>query len=86
VKQKLLFQLTNAGNPLIYVEDSNFENRGELLLIHDHQGIDLRQDYARAVLESLQSMWRRPVQIRTMVEDKGCLLRYDGKDHSQKSA
>ncbi len=84
VKQKLLFQLTNAGNPLIYVDESNFENRGELLLMHDHQGIDLRQDYARAVLESMQGMWRRPVQIRTLVEDKAVLLRYDGKDHSQR--
>ncbi len=42
VKEKLLFQLTNAGNPFIYVEDANFENRGELLLRHDHQGMDLR--------------------------------------------
>ena len=32
VKEKLLFQLTNAGNPFIYVEDANYENRGELLL------------------------------------------------------
>jgi stage V sporulation protein R len=82
VKKKLLFQLTNAGNPLIYVENNNFENRGELLLWHDHQGVDLRQDYARAVLESLQRMWRRPVQIQSVVEDKPTLLKYDGKEHS----
>jgi stage V sporulation protein R len=84
VKQKLLFQLTNAGNPLIYVEESNFENRGELLMTHDHQGIDLRQDYARAVLESMQRMWRRPVQIRSIIEEKTALLRYDGKEHTQR--
>jgi stage V sporulation protein R len=84
VKQKLLFQLTNAGNPLIYVEESNYENRGELLLWHDHQGVDLKQDYARAVLESLQRIWRRPVQIRTCAEEKAALLRYDGKDHTAK--
>jgi stage V sporulation protein R len=84
VKQKLLFQLTNAGNPLIYVDDSNFENRGELLLWHDHQGVDLKQDYAHAVLESLQRIWRRPLQIRTAVEDKTVLLRYDGREHTTK--
>jgi stage V sporulation protein R len=84
VKQKLLFQLTNSGNPLIYVEESNFENRGELLLWHDHQGIDLKQDYANAVLEALQRVWRRPVQIRTVAEEKPTLLRYDGKEHSSK--
>ena len=31
VKDKLLFRLTNFGQPFIYVEDGNFENRGELL-------------------------------------------------------
>ena len=31
VKQKLLFQLTNAGNPIIRVLDANLSNRGELL-------------------------------------------------------
>jgi hypothetical protein len=37
------------------------------------------------VLEAMQRMWRRPVQIRSIVEEKPCLLRYDGKDHTQKS-
>jgi stage V sporulation protein R len=82
VKRKLLFSLTNSGNPLIYVEESNFENRGELLLWHDHQGIDLKQDYACAVLEALQRIWRRPVQVRTVTEGKAAMLRYDGKEHS----
>jgi stage V sporulation protein R len=84
VKQKLLFQLTNAGNPIIVVEDKNFENRGELLLVHDHQGVDLRQDYAQAVLQSLHRVWRRPIQINTKIEDKPASLRFDGKDHSVK--
>ena len=30
IKSKLLSQLTNAGSPIIEVENSNFENRGEL--------------------------------------------------------
>ena len=55
VKEKLLFQLTNGGNPFIYVEDANYDNRGELLLRHDHQGLDLRQDYAKEVLRSLSA-------------------------------
>jgi len=85
VKQKLLFSLTNSGNPLIFVEEANYENRGELLLWHDHQGIDLKLDYAHAVLEALQRIWRRPVQIRSVAEGKNVLLRYDGKEHSTKS-
>jgi stage V sporulation protein R len=82
VKEKLLFQLTNGGNPVIYVEDANHENRGELLLRHDHQGTDLRQDYAKEVLRSLLRMWKRPVNLNTAIEGKPSMLRYDGKEHS----
>jgi stage V sporulation protein R len=82
VKEKLLFQLTNAGNPFIYVEDANYDNRGELLLKHDHQGIDLRADYAREVMKSLVRVWKRPVNLLTIVEGKQVMIRYDGREHS----
>jgi stage V sporulation protein R len=85
VKKKLLFQLTNAGQPIIHVEDSNHKNRGELLIAHDHQGIDLRQDYAQAVLVSLERVWRRPVELRTLVEGKTVYLRFDGNEHKVKN-
>jgi stage V sporulation protein R len=84
VKDKLLAQLTNFGNPYIYVEDGNFENRGELLLTHDHRGVDLRADYAKETLTSLVRVWRRPVNLATQTDGKKVLLRFDGKDHSVK--
>ncbi|MCG8555896.1 MAG: SpoVR family protein [Proteobacteria bacterium] len=84
VKVKLLAQLTNAGQPFIYVQDANHNNRGELLLRHDHQGVDLRLDYARAVLEALAHIWKRPVEIHTLLEGKATLLQYDGSSHEQK--
>ena len=80
VKEKLLFQLTNAGSPFIYVEDANFENRGELLLRHDHQGIDLRADYAKEVMKALVRVWKRPVNVTTLVENKPTMMRFDGKE------
>jgi stage V sporulation protein R len=82
VKEKLLFQLTNAGNPFIFVEDANYDNRGELLLKHDHQGIDLRADYAREVMKSLVRVWKRPVNLLTVVEAKQVMIRFDGREHS----
>ncbi|HKP57446.1 MAG TPA: SpoVR family protein [Polyangiales bacterium] len=85
VKQRLLFQLTNAGNPIIYVEDANHKNRGELLIAHDHQGIDLRQDYAQAVLVALERIWHRPVELKTLVEGKPVFLRFDGNEHRVKN-
>jgi stage V sporulation protein R len=84
VKEKLLFQLTNAGQPFIHVTDANLGNRGELLLEHDHQGIDLRIDWAREVLSALVRVWRRPVEIHTRIENKPTLLRFDGKEHVQR--
>jgi stage V sporulation protein R len=82
IKEKLLFQLTNFGNPFIYVEDANWENRGELLLKHDHRGVDLRADYARETLTALVRLWKRPVCLATELDGKHVLLRYDGKEHT----
>jgi stage V sporulation protein R len=86
VKDKLLFRLTNFGQPFIYVEDGNFENRTELLLKHKHEGVDLKIDHARDTLEALSRVWKRPVNLLTKVDNKGKLMRYDGRDHSEKGA
>lgn len=84
IKDKLLFQLTNRGNPYIYVEDANYGNRGELLLRHEHQGVDLRADYARETLAALVRVWKRPVCVQTVVDGKKAMYRFDGKDHALK--
>jgi stage V sporulation protein R len=86
VKDKLLFRLTNTGNPFIYVEDGNFDNRSELMLRHQHEGVDLKIDYARDVLVNLSRIWKRPVNLLSRIEGKGKILRFDGRDHSEKSA
>lgn len=65
IKMRLLFQLTNFGNPLIEVIDGNFRNRGELLLKHKHEGIDLDIPYALDTLKGLYKLWGRPVHILT---------------------
>jgi stage V sporulation protein R len=82
IKEKLLFQLTNFGNPFIYVEEANFENRGELLLRHEHRGVDLRPDYARETMNALARVWRRPVCLATIADGKRVMLRYDSKEHT----
>ncbi len=82
VKRRLLDQLTNAGHPVVFVDDANYENRAELLLRHNHQGVDLRVDYAKEVLRALFRVWKRPVQLHSIVEGKATLLRYDGEDYN----
>jgi stage V sporulation protein R len=86
IKSQLLSMLTHAGQPFIEVEDGNFENRGELLLTHRHDGVDLRMDWARDTLANLYRVWRRPVNLMTKVEEKGKLLSFDGKSHSERAA
>ncbi|MDW8245855.1 MAG: SpoVR family protein [Sandaracinaceae bacterium] len=85
VKEKLLFQLTNGGNPFVYVEDANYGNRGELFLRHDHMGVDLRLDWAKEVLKALTRIWKRPVELQTKVENRLVSLRHDGKEFSQRA-
>ena len=84
VKEAILFQLTNSGNPVIHVTDANHANRGELVLTHQHEGIDLREDYARETLVSLHRIWRRPVHIESKSEDKPRLLGFDGTEFTER--
>jgi stage V sporulation protein R len=84
IKQRLLFSLTNFGKPWIYVLNGNFRNRGELLLKHEHNGIDLKLNHARDVLVNVQSMWARPVHVETVVDGKPTLMSFDGSEHTQK--
>ncbi|MCC7460399.1 MAG: SpoVR family protein [Proteobacteria bacterium] len=84
VKKKLLHSLTNRGQPFIFVQDSNFENRSELLLLHKHEGIDLKLDWANATLENLFKLWKRPVNLLTVVDEKGKILTFDGKEHKSR--
>lgn len=78
VKQALLFQLTNGGTPWVEVVDANYRNRGELLLVHRHDGVDLKIDWAREVLAALVRIWRRPVFLETVLNGKGRRLGHDG--------
>ena len=82
IKAQMLQQLSNFGQPFIYVVDANYLNRGELLLGHRHEGIDLKSDYARDTLRSLERVWRRPVSLLTILDDKPKRIRFDGSEIS----
>ena len=83
IKKKLLGSLTNFGQPFIDVINGNYENRGELLLLHRHEGVDLREDYMRDTLMNLASLWSRPVVVQTIKEERPVLVRFDGTDFSE---
>ncbi len=81
IKKKLLFSLTNSGQPIIRVQNANLDNRGELLLRHQHEGIDLKTDYARDTLKHVYKLWNRPAHIDTVIDDTPTRLTFDGRDH-----
>lgn len=78
VKAALIQQLTNFGQPYIQVVDGNHANRGELLLVHQWRGAELKLDEALESLRNLFRMWKRPVHLATRAGDKGVLLSFDG--------
>ncbi len=82
IKRALLFQLTNFGQPWIYVRDANHLNRGELVLWHRYEGVPIRYDYAREVLEGLYALWKRPVHLETYDDDLPIVLSFDGAEHT----
>jgi stage V sporulation protein R len=80
VKQQLLFNLTNMGRPHIFVRNGNYKNRGELFLEHRYGGVELKMTYAYDTLANLYRLWKRPVHIRTVLDDTVTILSYDGSE------
>jgi stage V sporulation protein R len=74
VKQTLLYQLTNMGQPFIYVVDGNYLNRGELYLAHRFSGLEVEAGKAGEVLRALRRLWGRPVHLQARVNEEMTLL------------
>jgi stage V sporulation protein R len=67
------------------VVDGNYKNRGELLLRHEYNGIELRMDRAEDTLANVQALWSRPVHLQTIVDNKPVLVSHDGTSATQKN-
>jgi len=83
IKSQLLFQLANFGQPIIKIEDANFENRGELLLHHVHEGLDLQPNYMDETMKNLFVLWKKPINLITVMEKVPQLFRYDGQQFTK---
>ena len=68
VKRKLLLQFTNFGKPTVVVADGNYENRNELLLDHEYNGVQLDVAQATETLKRVFELWGRPVNLKTIVK------------------
>lgn len=70
IKQTLLFQLTNMGQPFIYVADGNYANRGELYLAQKFMGLEVEAAKAIETLRALCRLWGRPVHLQARVNEE----------------
>lgn len=84
VKMTLLHQLTNMGQPFIYVVDGNYLNRGELFLAHKFAGLEVDSAKAEEVLRSLRLIWGRPVHLQARINDDMYLMSIGDPDAKTK--
>ena len=84
VKKQLLQSLSQRGTPRVYVVDANHANRKELRLLHRHDGLDVKLEWAAVTLGNLATMWQRPVHLQTMVDNKSVMLSHDGSAMTQR--
>lgn len=80
VKERLLLDLAWGGLPRIELVDDDHEGRGELLLVHHHDGRDLQFAHAAETLKNLAKLWRAPVHLLTKEEGAGRRLTTDGRE------
>jgi len=71
VKSWCLQQLSWGGLPQIELVSADGDGKGELVLVHHHDGRDLSLARAQATLLNLAALWRRPVVLHTLVERQG---------------
>jgi stage V sporulation protein R len=84
IKERLLFSLSNYGQPFIYLEDANYKNRSELYLVHRYDGVALKLEAARDAMANLFRIWQRPVHLQTVVDKRKKLLSFSGSKHEEK--
>jgi len=80
VKERLLLDLAWGGLPQIEVVGDDHEGRGELLLVHHHDGRDLQLAHAGETLRNVARLWGAPVHLVTQEDGTGRRLTTDGKE------
>lgn len=85
IKKKFLFQLTNFGQPIINVVDANHNNRGELLLTHLFEGVEMQPDYMQETMKNLCTIWGRPVAVATVIDGDPKIVSFDGTEFKHQS-
>lgn len=79
VRDTLVARLANCGFPYIVVEDGDYGRRGELYLKHCYEGMELDVHHLERTLPHVYHLWRRPVHLETILEERRVVFSYDGE-------
>ena len=68
IKEEMLKNIAANSIPVIYVD--NIERDGKVLVLHhEHDGRDLKVEYAEKVVEHVKHLWKYDVKLITMIDD-----------------
>jgi stage V sporulation protein R len=79
VREKLLGELAWGGLPRIELVEADHAGRGELMLVHHHDGRDLELAAAGETLKSLARLWQKPAHLTTREDGQPRRLSSDGE-------
>lgn len=79
VRDELVTMRINGGFPYIVVENGDYLAKGELMLKHLFEGIELDLKYIEKTLPHVYHLWGKPVHLESMVENREVIFSYDGK-------
>ena len=83
VRDGIVASMTNFGHPYLTVDDGDFNQNSELLLVHHFEGQEMDLPYAEKTLEYVHAIWGRPVHLETTSEGKRIRLNYNGAEHAR---
>jgi stage V sporulation protein R len=79
VRDQLVSIRVNGGFPYFMVEDGDYLHKGELLIKHYFEGIELDLKYIEKTIPYVFFLWGRPVHLQTVVEGREVIFTHDGK-------
>lgn len=81
IKDALLRQTGMGSVPVIKVIDVDYRGNRTLLLRHDHDGRDLKLDFAEQTLKHLHTLWGRDVMLETVEDGRDRILSYGSQGY-----
>ncbi|MDQ0190718.1 SpoVR family protein [Alicyclobacillus cycloheptanicus] len=84
VRDSIVASRVNGGIPVIYVEDGDYNQNGELYLKHAYEGVELDLKHLEKVMNYAYQLWGRTCHIQTVVEGRDVLFTCDGKRTTRK--